>query len=339
MNPTARKWMFGTLVALLSVGLVVALLSQIKLADILRLSNRLTLPQLVTAFLLYSGANLFRALRLGSILGRRGFLSLTAISAIHSFLNHMLPFRSGELSLPFLLRAFLGRGLSSGALSLVVVRLYDMLSIAALMMVSLAMVRGELEPRLAGAIGYALVALAVGLAALFMALPAILSVTGKWLPACGSVLGGRGARWSAKLAGALHEMRRELATLTPRQRYVTLPITSLLAQLCIYGFFYYVMRVMGIDIGFCKNMLASSGEMITSLLPINMLGSFGTLEAGWAVGYAICGLPKADAIASGFVVHGLIIASGLIISLAGLACLFLLRRYQEVSGITGKGED
>lgn len=326
MSPATRKWVSGIAIALLSLGLLAALLSQIHVRDIVRLAGRLSASQLIVAILLYSGANVFRAIRLGSILGQRGLLDLTVISGLHAFLNHLLPFRSGELSLPFLLRAFRGSGLASGALSLVVVRLYDMLAIAALMLVALAVVRQDLEPRMASAIGYALAVLAAGLAAVFLALPAILSATGRLLPACGAALGSRGARWGERLAAALKEMRRDLAALTPRQRYLTLPLASLLAQLCIYAFFYVSMRFMGIDIGFCKNMLASSGETVTSLLPINMLGSLGTLEAGWAVGYAICGLPKADAIASGFVVHALILIAGVALALPGAAWLIWRRR-------------
>lgn len=328
MTPPARKWISGVLLALLSLGLLVALLSQIRLADITRLATRLSLPQFGIAFLLYSGANVFRALRLASILGQGGLASLTAISAVHAFLNHLLPFRSGELSLPFLLRTFQGRGLASGTLSLVVVRLYDTLSIALLMLGSLLVVRGELAPRLAATLGYVLGILAAALVAVFLALPHVLAATGRLLPACGAMLGNRGHRGGVRLAAAMHEMRIELAALTPRQRFVVLPLTSLLTQLCIYAFFYYAMRVMGIDIGFCKNMLASSGEMITGLLPVNMLGSIGTLEAGWAVGYALCGLPAADAIASGFVVHGLILLAGFIMTLAGLALLFR-QRYRQ----------
>ena len=87
-----------------------------------------------------------------------------------------------------------------------------------------------------------------------------------------------------------------------------------------------------LDIGFFKNTLASSGEMITGLLPINMVGSLGTLEAGWAVGYIICGVDRASAIATGFIVHGLIILCGFIISAAGFAYLLARRQKQSLAG-------
>lgn len=334
MTNHQRKWVAGILVALLSGGLLFVLLSQIKLDDLHRLASRFTPAQLAGVFALYAGANLFRAIRLRSVLGENHLLSLTSISGLHAFLNHVLPFRSGELSLPFLLKACLGRNLANGAVALVIVRLYDTLSITLLMLFSLAMVHSEIEAHLAATLGYALTAVAGGVIATFAALPLILRVAGKWVPACGAALGSRGVHWGARLAEALHTMHHHLSGLTPVQRYLTLPVTSLLVQLCIYGFFYYAMRFMGIDIGFCTNMLASSGEMITSLLPINMIGSLGTLEAGWAIGYAICGIPRVDAIATGFIVHGLIIGSGLLISLAGLLQLspFLLSSRRNSGG-------
>lgn len=325
MNSRLRKWMAGSLAVVLSGALLFVLLSQIKLDDLSRLAGRFTPLQLLGVFSLYAGANLFRAIRLRSALNEKHLLSLTSISGLHAFLNHVLPFRSGELSLPFLLKAFLSRSLANGAVALVIVRLYDTLSITLLMLFSLAMVHAEIEAQMASTLGYALIAVAVGIIATFAALPLIFRLAGQWLPTWGAALGKPGERWGQRIAQGFHTMHTHLNELTPTQRYLTLPVTSLLVQLCIYGFFYYSMKFMGIDIGFCKNMLASSGEMITGLLPINMIGSLGTLEMGWAIGYVICGIPKVDAIATGFIVHALIIGSGLLISLTGLLQLSLFR--------------
>jgi len=77
-----------------------------------------------------------------------------------------------------------------------------------------------------------------------------------------------------------------------------------------------------IDITFIKSILASSGAVITSYLPINGLGNFGTLEAGWALGYTMLGVSKNVAIASGFVMHIIIVVIGLLLSI--ISAFFLL---------------
>lgn len=326
MSLPLRKWVSGALLVCMTAGLLAALVSQIRVADILRLVRSLTPAQLIGLFVLYAAATAFRGLRLGMILGLRRPLTLAAISGVHAFLNHVMPFRTGELALPFLVRTFLGRSLAAGAVSLVLVRLYDILSIALLMMVSLVRVHGELESRLASAIGVALLVITAGLVGAFLALPLLLNLADRWLPPIGLRLGGRAQRLTARLTEAVHGMRQQLQALGPMQRYVWLPANSLLTQGCIYAFFYFAMRFMGIDIGFWKNMLASSGELVTGLLPINVVGSIGTLEAGWAAGYVLCGVNRVDAIATGFVVHGLIVAALIVITLLGVGFLLAGRR-------------
>lgn len=328
MSRSSRQWVSGGLLVLLAIGLLAVLISQISMADILRLLRNLTLPQLLVLLALYAAATVFRGLRLAMILGMRHPATLAAISGVHAFLNHLLPFRAGELSLPFLIRTFLGRSLAAGAVSLVLVRLYDTLSVALLMLLALAVAGPDLESRVATAIGWALTAVMACLVAAFVALPHLLRALHRALPAAGRWFGPRATSWASRLSRAVDRMQAQLGSLGPRNRYVWLPLTSLFAQSCIYGFFYLAMRSMGIDIGFFKNTLASSGEMITGLLPINMVGSVGTLEAGWAVGYVLCGIDRVDAIASGFVVHGLIVLSVLVISLASLAWL-LANRWRE----------
>jgi uncharacterized membrane protein YbhN (UPF0104 family) len=321
-----RTWIPTLTVVAISLALLAWLLTQIRFADLARLATRLTVLQVLAIVMLYLAATVFRGIRLGLILQDRRYGTLTAVSGVHAFLNHILPFRSGELSLPLLVRTFMNQSLASGAISLVLVRLYDTLSIALLMLLSLAMVGADLESRLAASMACALLILTGLLLAAFGALPLLLRTAGRVLPVLGRLFGARGVEPAARLVAATVQMQGQLTALGALRRYLWIPLTSLLTQTAIYAFFYVTMRGMGIDIGFFKNMLASSGEMITGLLPINMVGSIGTLEAGWAVGYVLCGVSRVDAIASGFIVHGLIIVSGFAISVAGIAYLAARRR-------------
>jgi uncharacterized membrane protein YbhN (UPF0104 family) len=82
--------------------------------------------------------------------------------------------------------------------------------------------------------------------------------------------------------------------------------------------------------------LASLGEAVVGLLP-NAIGSFGTLEAGWAAGYVLCGVDRADAVATGFIMHGIVVLAGLILSAGGLTYLLWERRYRRASGTSAAG--
>lgn len=325
MKPGRAHLLSSAAFAALTLALLALLVSQITTADLARLARRLSAGRIALLCGLYALAVFFRAVRLACVLRDQPLPRLTAISGLYTFLNHVLPFRLGELSLPVLVKACTPRGLVAGSFSLIVTRLYDVASIALLMLLSLAVVFRELEAPLARALSGALLAVVAGLVLSFRFLPALVAWAAR---AAAAVLGRAGARGHAaagRVAAAGERLRAELQGLTPRQRYLDLPATSLAVQLSIYTFFYLTMRGMGLDIGFFKNMLASSGELIAGLLP-NFFGSFGTLEAGWAAGYVLCGVSRADAIATGFILHGLIILSGGLLSVAGAAYLWLARR-------------
>lgn len=321
---TRRMAVTGIFFAI-SVGLVVLLLRQISLEDFRRLASQLTVWQ----FLFLSGIYLLmayvRGIRLGYVIRDRTHGKLTAISVIHAFLNHVLPFRLGELSLPVLVKAFTRHGLATGSLTLVVVRLYELVSIALLSVVSLLVVGGELSPAMRQLLWGGAIGAGVGFLLLFRYLGGMIRLAGGVAAAVLAACGAKGREAGVRVREGADRMDREIEGFDRMQKYVLLPATSLAVTCLTYVLFYFAMVFMGIDIGFFKNMLASLGELVTTFLP-NSLGSFGTMEAGWAAGYALCGVSKADAIASGFIMHGIIILAGALFSAVSVAVLLAARK-------------
>ena len=324
-NPNLKRVAVTVFFVVLSVLLVVFLVRQITLSDIQRLAGQLTAAQ----FLFLSGLYLLmaysRGIRLGYVIQDRNHPRLTAIAAMHAFLNHILPFRLGELSLPFLIKAFTARGLASGSLSLVVIRLYDAVSIALLSVVSLLVVGSEFAPSARHVLWGSSVLVVIVFLLMFRYLELTLTVFGRMM--CGFLrwMGSAGKKAADRVEKAVQTMVTDIRALDARQKFVFLPVSSVAVTVVNYTLFYCTMVFMGIDIGFFKNMLASLGELITTFLP-NTLGSFGTMEAGWAAGYMLCGVSKADAIATGFIMHGIILLSGFVISGCGLVYLLQERR-------------
>ncbi len=309
----------------LSIALVILLVRQITLSDIQRLAGQLTAAQ----FLLLSGLYLLmaysRGIRLGYVIQDPNHARLTSIAAIHAFLNHILPFRMGELSLPFLIKGFTARGLASGSLSLVVIRLYDAVSIALLSVVSLLVVGSEFAPSARHAMWASSILVVIVFLLVFRHLEFALTIFGGAACRCLRWLGRAGKGAADRVEQAVQRMVADIRALDTRQKFIFLPASSVAVTVINYTLFYCTMVFMGIDIGFFKNMLASLGELVTTFLP-NTLGSFGTMEAGWAAGYMLCGVSKADAIATGFIMHGIILLSGFAISGCGLVYLLLERR-------------
>lgn len=320
------KRTIGTVIFfVLSVVLVVFLVRQIKLSDIQRLASQLTLVQFALLSGLYLLMAYCRGIRLGYAIREGNHVRLTAIAAIHAFLNHILPFRLGELSLPVLVKVFTGRGLVSGSLSLVVIRLYDAVSIALLSVISLMVVGSQFSPFVREILWVSAAAVVVIFVVVFRTLGPVISFATSIACAVLSVMGQAGRNVAARVGEFAARMRIEIDGLDAMQQYVFLPVSSVAVTVVNYALFYFTMVFMGIDIGFFKNMLASLGELITTFLP-NTLGSFGTMEAGWAAGYALCGVSKADAIATGFIMHGIILLSGIVISGCGMVYLLLEKR-------------
>jgi len=73
------------------------------------------------------------------------------------------------------------------------------------------------------------------------------------------------------------------------------------------------MLAAGFELSFRQTVVGSTFANITQLIPINTLGSFGTLEAGWTLGYALIGIDAKQALTAGFVLH-LLVFSFLIFS-------------------------
>ena len=325
-SSTRPHKLIGTVIFFfLSVALVVALVRQITLSDILRLASRLTPLQFCLLSGLYLVMAYGRGIRLGYVIREGNHGRLTAITAIHAFLNHILPFRLGELSLPLLIKAFTSRGLASGSLSLVVVRLYDAVSIALLSALSLLVVGSEFSSSVRNVLWFSAVMVALAFMLAFRYKDVILRVSCKTMTICLRKMGQTGGKLAVRVEDAVSEMTAEIDAFDAGQKYVLLPLSSVAVTVTNYALFYFTMVFMGIDIGFFKNMLASLGELITTFLP-NTLGSFGTMEAGWAAGYMLCGVSKAEAIATGFIMHGIVLLSGFAISAFGLVYLITARK-------------
>jgi len=327
-----KKRVIGTaFFFVLSVALVIALIRQITLEDVKRLAFQLNGAEFAVLCGLYLLMAYFRGIRLGYIIRENNHLKMTAIAAIHAFLNLILPFRLGELSLPFLIKVFAARGLGAGSLSLVVVRIYDAVSIAALSILSLLVVDIESSSSAETLLWIGAFAMMVGSALVFRYLASLVKVAAAVACGCLGVLGRPGQAMATRLRELAGSIGKEIDALDARQKYLFLPASSIVVTLLTYTMFYLVMVFMGIDIGFFLNMLASLGDLLTTFLP-NALGSFGTLEAGWAAGYVLCGVSKADAIATGFIMHGIILLSGFVLSVCGFVYLLARRRSGREAG-------
>jgi len=92
---------------------------------------RLRLLPLIAGFLLYASTYVARGFRLALLLGGDfSLVHMAAVAARHNLLNLLLPMRSGEAALPWMLRREAGVPWAEGSAALLIARVLDMTGLA-----------------------------------------------------------------------------------------------------------------------------------------------------------------------------------------------------------------
>lgn len=272
------------------------------------------------SFLVYLGSYFGRAMRLAVLMpGLHGMVHLASIAGRHNFLNLVLPFRTGELSLPWMLHRECGRSLAEGGAALLVCRVLDLLCVAVYMSLGIAWygVGGATVEHAT----LRVIAVLVGLAVLIP----LMRPVARWVSsALGPDAEGRVRGFLARAAGHV------AALSMPQLARATL--VSLGTWALTYTTYYFMVRAMagpdpvGIqlgDIGFARSLVGTTGLHLSTVLPVNTLGGVGTWETGWVGGYTgLAGVGKEAAGVSGVVSHLLNFVFITVIGGAG----FLLRK-------------
>jgi glycosyltransferase 2 family protein len=261
--------------------------------------------------LLYLG----RAARFVMLAPRTPYVTMLCIAAVHNFVLRILPFRTGELAYAFLVKRAGTAGLGESLISLLLLRILDSVAVVIVFAAALAFHRGTyLADRRIGLIAAGAAAI-VGLALVTALVPALRLV----LRAARGLL--RALRLEArpaveallrKAGGAIEDFAR----LRPAA-IVRITAVSLVLWLLTFAAFFAIMRAFSMPVGIAQTILGSTAAVVTAFLPIGGIGSFGTLEAGWALGFALVGLEQTKAVTSGFGVSLSTFAYGAILGLLG----------------------
>jgi len=274
-----------------------AAVSGLMLAALLSLTDTKTVRELfarthplglLSGFVLYALAYVPRALRLRLVGLRAPGRTLFHIACLHAAIGKLLPMRAGDLSYPFLARRFVGQGLGEAFIGLLYLRVLDIVGVAVLfsgtLLRSRTLYRGDMTWSLAGA----LVLLSGSLCALLWLLPLLRAAI----------------RAGERLFGprALLERARQIISNFPKlglRAHVALGALTLAAWLLVYGTFHALLLAFGVATTGARTVLGATAGIVASVLPVQGLGSFGTLEAGWAAGMALIGMDLPTAVATG----------------------------------------
>ena len=279
------------------------------------------------AFALYGGVYVFRAVRFAVLLrGPSPLPHLISVAGRHNLLNLVLPFRTGEVSLPWMLKQEAGRDLAEGAATLFVCRVLDLACVATFMSVGLLWQASsrQLDPQAGDVALQAGVVMAALVGSLLVLRPLAAWVGARLAPDPEQPAGGLVHRLRTFAArGAEH-----LDALSTG-RLVQAGLVSLVSWGLTYGSLYALIQAMAGDdavgqalgaIEPATHLVGATGLHLTAILPVNTVAGVGAWEAGWSAGFVFAGVDAEAATVSGVVSH--LVIFGFIAVIGGLGFVF-----------------
>ena len=248
-------------------------------------------------FLFYFFSYFLRALRLKLFFPKLRTDFLTVCICIHTFLNNVLPFRSGEFSLPAILKWFSGIEAGEGIGVLAGIRFLDGFALAfVLFFVSVLVSNFQVIKIIFAFVGIFLFCFVVVLLLL---------------------------KLFSKKISIIEEIERNLTrTVKGKEFFAGISITVLVWISKLIGFSFFL-KSFGFKGGIFEGMFACSFGEITSVLPIHSFAGFGTYETGTVIGLKLFGMEIKEALALSFLLHSAILLTSAFLSFP--AYLYLLR--------------
>jgi uncharacterized protein (TIRG00374 family) len=303
----------------ITIGLLAILFSQIQVGDVIRTLAGIKSSYLIAGFLVYSISYLFRALRFQILLNKEiRTHDIFKIVCIHNLVNCILPARTGELSYVYLLKKVHKKATGEGIATLFMARIFDLFAIILLFLFSIFFIQDGSS----AIIGTIWVVIAVII--ILVALVILIFYSGRDLLnsiKCYSEKLNlvRWSSWRYILAKGEETIDCLEKTLSSGS-YVYIQVVLLTSGvwLSLYAVIYLLVIGMGISLGFPETLFASTFTIVSTVLPISGIAGFGTIEGAWTIGFMLVGVPKEEAIISGFSYHLVTIVYFLILGLYGL---------------------
>lgn len=246
---------------------------------------------------------ILRAKRFEFILNIKGLKRLFSISTVHFFLNKVLPARTGELSLPLLFKKFSNVSLTDGFGALLFFRFLDLFSVISLFSISLIFV--DTEHLNSPLVIFISAAVLLAMLLFWSKLTASIGITRAIVA---RVQWNKLERIRAKIEKLLDHIL--LYKQTKNSAFLAGVLALSIANwLLTYLFFFSIILAFHLDYNFIQVIFASTISNFTFILPISTVGSFGTFEAGWAIGFMLLGMTVEMAVPIGLFtnVFGMII--------------------------------
>jgi len=243
----------------------------------------------------------------------------------------VMPAKTGELSYVYLVNKHHGRTIGEGIATLLIARIFDIISISALFLVSFVIVMQSLTVNTGYVYGVILV-LGLFIVLLFFFLQKSRSFLDALviLCSCAGIEKTKPMKFIV-IKGEETVAALEIARTTKEYSFITIFSLSLGVWGCLYAFTALMVIAMDIHATLSAIVFACTFAFMTAILPVQGIGNFGTFEAGWTLGFLSIGVPAELAVSTGFSFH---IINAIFNGILGIAGIILL--HSMTPGLTEK---
>ncbi len=255
------------------------------------LIERASFKDIALALAVYLIVYVFRALRVRLFIPEVSVFKTIEVLCVHTFLNNVLPFRSGETSFPILMKKFFGISYSRTTALLAAARVFDMITLATIFLISAVWASSDAT--------LVLLPIAVLLAiflTVFFFLKMSSSVVSKF----------------PMLSGFFEHFKGVLFT-----KVIEMLFFSFLIWGTKFLSFEIIFKAAGLDIGYLETVFVLTFAELTTILPIHSIGGFGTFEAGAVLGFSLVGVNPKKALAIAVYFHSILLLMSAITALFG----------------------
>ena len=290
-SPEGVRRVVGGLVALALIVIVLVVAGPREVWGMLRRSD---LAWVLAGAAAAGGALVLRGLRLVLLLppGRLRPVQATLVAAAAQAAALFVPARAGELALPYLLRRAAGWQVAPGVGTLLATRTLDMAALGLWAGIAVVAILGPFHPLAAVA--------AACLVVPPLLLPVSLGVADRVALRCLAPRGQRGRRWARRV----HRVRRSVDALRRQPlRLAGAVVASIAMWALLWALAWFLLVAMGYRWPAWHVVAGSAVASLANLLPVNLVGNLGTLEAGWTSAFIALGIPPEVAAATGLASH------------------------------------
>ena len=302
----------------ITIVLAAVLLSQIEVNEVITTLASVDPLHVIAGFVLYTCSYFLRAFRFHILVNKKVKIrDLFNIVCVHNMLNNILPARTGELSYIYLLKKLHNKKTGEGIATLFVARVFDFITISLLFIGSAFVIQDlpEIIMKLVWVITLFLGTITIFLIALLYSGQSFFKSVKRFCERF---------HWDKRyFVDYLLRKGEETAECSEKIKTsgkvigIALILNSFGIWLSLYSFNYILVGAMNINLSYCSIVFASTFAVFTTVLPIQGIGGFGTLESGWTVGFIAVGLTKEVAISSGFGYHIILLVYFLILGCYG----------------------